>query len=156
MDHQCQASKQAKHLPVFCKWCNSIPFLFSGRKKYTSRHLSENLHRLSAQMVKLPLGLSKWCKKKKRQIAKGAWTINEFWKLNVDPDKKRKTTFRKLLVNIHFLIGGSVKQIFYLTYNFFLTTNSFYRLFIANVWMITGNSTSFVTTFFLSFHKSLL
>ena len=35
LDYQCQASCQEKekNLPVFCKWYNSIPFLFSVPKK---------------------------------------------------------------------------------------------------------------------------
>ena len=35
MDYQCQVSCRAKvkNLPVFCKWYNSIPFLFSVPKK---------------------------------------------------------------------------------------------------------------------------
>ena len=35
LDYQCQAScrEKKKHLPVFCKWYNSIPFLFSVPKK---------------------------------------------------------------------------------------------------------------------------
>ena len=35
LDYQCQASgrEKAKNLPVFCKWYNSIPFLFSVPKK---------------------------------------------------------------------------------------------------------------------------
>ena len=34
LDYQCQASsrEKAKNLPVFCKWYNSIPFLFSVPK----------------------------------------------------------------------------------------------------------------------------
>ena len=37
LDYQGQASsrKKAKNLPVFCKWYNSIPFLFSVPKKMT-------------------------------------------------------------------------------------------------------------------------
>ena len=44
--HQCQASyrKKAKILPVFCKWYNSIPVLFSVPKKY-QYHLTEVFHR---------------------------------------------------------------------------------------------------------------
>ena len=46
LDYQCQASsrEKAKNLPVFCKWYNSIPFLFSVPKKY-QYHLTENFHR---------------------------------------------------------------------------------------------------------------
>ena len=35
LDYHCQASsrEKAKKLPVFCKWYNSIPFLFSVPKK---------------------------------------------------------------------------------------------------------------------------
>ena len=38
LDYQCQAPsrEKAKNLPVFCKWYNSIPFLFSVPKKNTS------------------------------------------------------------------------------------------------------------------------
>ena len=36
LDYQCQAlsREKAKSLPVFCKWYNSISFLFSVPKKY--------------------------------------------------------------------------------------------------------------------------
>ena len=35
LDNQCQAlsRERAKNLPVFCKWYNSIPFLFLEKKK---------------------------------------------------------------------------------------------------------------------------
>ena len=36
--------EKAKTLPVFCKWYNSIPFLFSVPKKY-QYHLTEIFHR---------------------------------------------------------------------------------------------------------------
>ena len=38
LDYQCQAPsrEKAKNLPVFCKWYNSIPFLFSVPQKNTS------------------------------------------------------------------------------------------------------------------------
>ena len=36
--------EKAKNLPVFCKWYNSIPFLFSVPKKY-QHHLTEIFHR---------------------------------------------------------------------------------------------------------------
>ena len=42
-----------KNLPVFCKWYNSIPFLFSVPKKY-QYHLTE----ISVQMVSAPNSLS--------------------------------------------------------------------------------------------------
>ena len=50
LDYQCQASsrEKAKNLPVFCKWYNSIQFLFSvtppppPKKKY-QYHFLENL-----------------------------------------------------------------------------------------------------------------
>ena len=43
---QCQASsrEKAKNLPVFCKWYNSFPFLFSVPKKY-QYHLTEIFRR---------------------------------------------------------------------------------------------------------------
>ena len=46
LDYQCQASsrEKANNLPVFCKWYNSIPFLFSVPKKY-QYHLTEIFHR---------------------------------------------------------------------------------------------------------------
>ena len=38
LDYQCQSSsrEKAKNLPIFCKWYNSILFLFSVPKKSTS------------------------------------------------------------------------------------------------------------------------
>ena len=52
LDYQCQASCQekAKNLPVFCKWYNSIPFLFLVPKKY-QYHLMEVFHQNFVQMV---------------------------------------------------------------------------------------------------------
>ena len=46
LDYQCQASsrEKANNLPVFCKWNNSIPFLFLVPKKY-QYHLTEIFHR---------------------------------------------------------------------------------------------------------------
>ena len=46
LDYQCQASsrEKANNLPVFCKWYNSIPLLFSVPKKY-QYHLTEIFHR---------------------------------------------------------------------------------------------------------------
>ena len=53
-DYQCQASCRGnvKNLPLFCKWYNSIPFLFLVPKKY-QYHLTEIFHRseISVQMV---------------------------------------------------------------------------------------------------------
>ena len=45
LDYQCQAScrEKVKNLPVFCKWYNSILFLFLVPKKYQS-HLTEIFH----------------------------------------------------------------------------------------------------------------
>ena len=47
LDYQCQASgrEKAKNLPVFCKWYNSIPFLFSLTKTKYQQHLTEIFHR---------------------------------------------------------------------------------------------------------------
>ena len=46
LDYQCQASCREKvnKLPVFCKWYNSIPFLFSVPEKY-QYHVTEIFHR---------------------------------------------------------------------------------------------------------------
>ena len=46
LHRQCQASsrEKAKNLPVFCKWYNSFPFLFSVPKKY-QYHLTKTFHR---------------------------------------------------------------------------------------------------------------
>ena len=46
LDYKCQASsrEKAKSIPVFCKWYNSIPSLFSVPKKY-QYHLTEIFHR---------------------------------------------------------------------------------------------------------------
>ena len=46
LDYQCQASRRekVKNLPVFCKWYNSIPSLFSVPKKY-QYHWTEIFHR---------------------------------------------------------------------------------------------------------------
>ena len=47
LDYQCRASgrEKAKNLPVFCKWYNSIPFLFSLTKTKNQQHLTEIFHR---------------------------------------------------------------------------------------------------------------
>ena len=47
LDYQCQASgrEKAKNLPVFSKWYNSIPFLFSLTKTKYQQHLTEIFHR---------------------------------------------------------------------------------------------------------------
>ena len=47
VDNQFQASfgEKAKILPVFCKWQDSIPSLFSVRNKNYPYHLLENFHR---------------------------------------------------------------------------------------------------------------
>ena len=46
LDYQCQAScrEKVKNAPVFCKWYNSIPLLFSVPKKF-QYHLTGNSHR---------------------------------------------------------------------------------------------------------------
>ena len=41
---QASSPEKANNLPVFCKWNNSIPFLFSVQKKY-QYHLTEIFHR---------------------------------------------------------------------------------------------------------------
>ena len=38
-------SRESKNLPVFCKWYNSIPFLFSLTKTKCQQHLTEIFHR---------------------------------------------------------------------------------------------------------------
>ena len=47
LDYQCHATgrEKAKNLPVFCKWYNSIPFLFSLTKTKYQQHLTEIFHR---------------------------------------------------------------------------------------------------------------
>ena len=47
LDYQCQAScrEKVKNAPVFCKWYNSIPFLFSVPKKKNQYHLTRIFHR---------------------------------------------------------------------------------------------------------------
>ena len=47
LDYQCQAScrEKAKNLRVFCKWYNSIPFLFSVPPPKKQYHLMEIFHR---------------------------------------------------------------------------------------------------------------
>ena len=47
LDYQCQAScrEKVKNLPVFCKWYNSIPFLFSVTKKKYQYHLTKIFRR---------------------------------------------------------------------------------------------------------------
>ena len=49
LDYQCQASsrEKAKNLAVFCKWYNSIPFLFSLTITKCQQHLTEIFHRNS-------------------------------------------------------------------------------------------------------------
>ena len=47
-------SRESENLPVFCKWYNSIPFLFSVPKKY-QYHLTEILNRNFPTNGKRPL-----------------------------------------------------------------------------------------------------
>ena len=56
LDYKCQAScrEKAKNLPVFCKWYNSIPFLFSVPKKYQYHSLTEFFTEISVLMVSTP------------------------------------------------------------------------------------------------------
>ena len=44
LDYSASCREKAKNWPVFCKWYNSIPFLFSVPKKY-QYHLAEIFHR---------------------------------------------------------------------------------------------------------------
>ena len=53
VDYQCQASFREKvtNLPEFCKWDNSIPFLFSVSKKNTSIIWRKFFTEISVQMI---------------------------------------------------------------------------------------------------------
>ena len=69
LDYQCQAPsrEKAKNLPVFCKWYNSIPFLFSVPQKNTSDILRKFFTEISVQMVSAPDFVSKFNLRKEQK-----------------------------------------------------------------------------------------
>ena len=69
LDYQCQAPsrEKAKNLPVFCKWYNSIPFLFSVPQKNTSDILRKFFTEISVQMVSAPDFVSKFILRKEQK-----------------------------------------------------------------------------------------
>ena len=69
LDYQCQAPsrEKAKNLPVFCKWYNSNPFLFSVPQKNTSDIWRKFFTEISVQMVSAPDFVSKFNLRKEQK-----------------------------------------------------------------------------------------
>ena len=119
LDYQCQASgrEKAKNLPVFCKWYNSIPFLFSLTKTKYQQHLKEIFHRNSRTNGKRSkFGENRKRKRKTDKVVK-FFLVNEkhlliwflFFRIMPFLLKKCSSTVKLYPVNIYYQYEKSQK-----------------------------------------------